>query len=60
MKRDYQPHHHDPATDEINFDLTRMKKAVESGQRFTMPEGMKREEFREWMRENAKKCRSTQ
>ena len=60
MKRDYQPNIHDASSEEINFDLTRMKKAIEDGLRFPMPEGMKREEFREWMRENAKKCRSTQ
>lgn len=43
--------------DEVSFDLRRMEKAI-SGQRFVMPEGLSREEFREWMRENARKCRS--
>jgi hypothetical protein len=60
MKRDYQPHHHDPSSEEVNFDLNRMTKAVEEGVRFTMPEGMRSEDFREWMRENAEKCRKTQ
>lgn len=58
MKRDYQPHRHDPATEEVNFDLARMQESIESEQRFQMPEGMAREDFREWMRENAKKCRT--
>lgn len=58
MKRDYQPHRHDPSEEEVNFDLLRMKKSVENEQRFVMPEGMARENFREWMRENAEKCRT--
>ena len=58
MKRDYQPHQHDPSPEEVNFDLARMQKSVESEQRFVMPEGMARENFREWMRENAEKCRT--
>ena len=41
----------------VNFDLERMKKSIESGERFEMPEGLSREDFREWMRENAKRCR---
>lgn len=55
---DYRPHHHhDPSDEDVDFDLTLMKQSVESGLRFSMPEGMKREDFREWMRGNAKKCR---
>lgn len=56
MKREHHPHPHDP--EDIDFDLTAMKKSVESGVRFTMPDGMTREKFREWMRENARKCRA--
>lgn len=43
--------------DEVSFDQRRMEKAI-SGQRFVMPEGLSREDFREWMRENARKCRT--
>ena len=39
--------------EEINFDLERMEKAI-AGDYFVVPEGMTREEFLEWMRENAK------
>ncbi|MBI6908445.1 hypothetical protein [Pseudomonas palleroniana] len=58
MKREYQPAPHDPSSEEVNFDITRMRKAIEEGQRFVMPEGLPRESFREWMRENANKCRT--
>ncbi|WP_223533632.1 hypothetical protein [Pseudomonas sp. GL-RE-20] len=57
MKRDL-PQRYDPSADEVNFDLARMKKSIETDQRFEMPEGLAREDFREWMRENAKKCRT--
>lgn len=43
--------------DEVNFDLKRMTDALQ-GERFTMPEGLTRAEFREWMRENARRCHS--
>jgi len=56
MKRDYQHPRPDPSAEEVNFDLVRMQKAI-SGERFTMPENLSREDFRVWMRENAKKCR---
>jgi hypothetical protein len=58
MKRDYHPHSHDSSADEVNFDMSRMKKAVEDERRFVLPEGMPREDFREWMLENANKCRT--
>jgi hypothetical protein len=58
MKREYHPHKPDTSEEEVNFDLVRMKKAVEEGQRFVMPEGMKRENFRDWMRENNDKCQT--
>lgn len=58
MKREYPQHRYDPASEEVNFDLVRMKKSIESGERFEMPEGLTREDFREWMRENAKKCKT--
>lgn len=44
MECGYQPRHHDPSTEEVNFDLLRMTKAVEEGVRFTMPEGMRSED----------------
>lgn len=43
--------------DQVNFDIHRMQKAI-AGESFSMPQGLSREEFREWMRENARKCRS--
>lgn len=48
---------HGTSHEEVNFDLKRMEKAL-AGDRFVMPEGMTREEFREWMRGNARRCRS--
>lgn len=54
---DFSAPRHAASHDEVSFDLRRMEKAI-SGQRFVMPEGLSREEFREWMRENARKCRS--
>lgn len=57
MKRDYQPPRHDPAPEEVNFELLRMQKAI-AGERFTMPENMADEDFFEWMQENANKCRT--
>lgn len=42
---------------EVNFDVRKMNQAM-SGQHFVMPEEMSRAEFREWMRENANKCRT--
>jgi hypothetical protein len=57
MKREYHPHHHDERAEEVDFDLVRMKKSIESGL-VMMPEGMTREKFREWVRENAEKCRT--
>jgi hypothetical protein len=58
MKREYHPHKPNASEEEVNFDLLRMKRAVEEGQRFVMPEGMKRENFREWMLENKNKCQT--
>mgnify|MGYP003602867611 CR=1 FL=1 len=40
---------------EINFDLTRMKKAV-SGGSVRPPAGLTREERRKWIQQNAGKC----
>jgi hypothetical protein len=57
MTREYQPPRHDPAPEEVNFDILRMVKAV-SGDKTPMPEGLRREEYREWMRENAQRCRT--
>lgn len=57
MKREYQQHHPDPSAEEVNFDLLRMQKAIE-GERFVMPEKLADEDFFEWMRENAEKCRT--
>ncbi|QEY62517.1 hypothetical protein FXN65_10675 [Metapseudomonas lalkuanensis] len=54
---DFSAPKHNVSHDEVNFDQRRMEKAI-SGERFVMPEGLSREEFREWMRENARKCRS--
>lgn len=56
MKREDHLPRHDHSAEEVNFDLVRMQKAI-GGERFTMPENLSREEFRVWMRENAKKCR---
>jgi hypothetical protein len=38
----------------VDFDMERMREALH-GHRTTMPEGMKHEEFREWMKEQAAK-----
>lgn len=46
-----------PSHDEVTFDQRKMEKALE-GPFVAMPEGLTREEFRNWMRENARKCRS--
>lgn len=56
MTRDYQHPRPDPSAEEVNFDLVRMQKAI-SGDRTAMPENLSREDFRVWMRENAKRCR---
>lgn len=40
--------------DEINFDLDRMKKAAE-GPYITLPHGMRREELRQWLRDELKR-----
>jgi hypothetical protein len=58
MKRDrYQQPPHDPSPEEVNFDLLRMQKAVD-GVRFVIPERLPDEDFFEWMRETADKCRT--
>lgn len=57
MNREYQPPRHDPAPEEVNFDILRMQKAI-AGERIVMPEGLNRDKFREWMREKADKCRT--
>lgn len=46
-----------PSHDEVTFDQRKMEKALE-GPFVAMPEDLTREEFRNWMRENARKCRS--
>lgn len=40
-------------TDEVNFDLARMKRAV-AGHHRVMPSGLTREQFRQWMLDDAK------
>lgn len=54
---DFAAPKHGAADDEVNFDQKRFEQAL-AGDRFVMPEGMSREQFREWMRGNARKCRS--
>lgn len=40
---------------ELDFDLNRMRRAVEGGT-VRIPAGMNREDRRKWIRENAGKC----
>lgn len=44
--------------EEVNFDVRRMDKAL-SGQRFQVPDNLKMDDFDEWMRETAKRCRTS-
>lgn len=53
----FQPTGPDIEHEQVNFDLRRLQKSID-GQAFLLPGEMSREEFREWMRENARKCRS--
>ena len=48
----------DPKSEEVNFDVRRMEKAL-AAQRFTLPANVQMDEFDEWMRETAKKCRTS-
>lgn len=54
---DFSTPQHNASHDEVTFDQRKMEKALE-GPNFVMPDGLSREQFREWMRENARKCRS--
>lgn len=54
---DFAAPKHSPSHDEVTFDQRKMEKALE-GPFVSMPDGLTREEFRNWMRENARKCRS--
>lgn len=54
---DFATPKHNVSHDEVTFDQKRMERALD-GQRFVMPDGLTREEFRAWMRENARKCRT--
>lgn len=47
---------HDSEHGEVNFDLDRMKRAVE-GPFITVPEGLTREQFCDWMSEQCKKLK---
>lgn len=53
----FQPTGPEIEQEQVNFDLRRLQKSID-GQSFLLPGEMSREEFREWMRENARKCRS--
>nr|WP_314583494.1 hypothetical protein [uncultured Pseudomonas sp.] len=48
----------DTKSEEVNFDVRRMEKAL-AAQRFTLPANVQMDEFDEWMRETAKKCRTS-
>lgn len=54
---DFASPKHAVSHDEVNFDQKALEKAI-SGQRFVMPDSLSREEFRVWMRENARRCRA--
>lgn len=47
----------DTKREEVNFDVRRMEKAL-AGERFTLPDNVQADDFDEWMRETAKRCRT--